>query len=83
MLGVDQVDDVLQCCDRLRVVEGEPVTGAEHPTGRADVVQGDALQVVGGVVAPLADPQRLEPGRIAAAPGGVHGQPRQQGAACR
>ena len=78
VLGVDQVDHVAQCGDRLRVVEGEPVAVAEHPAGRADVVQGDALQVVGGVVAPLAHPERIEPGGIAAPPGGVEGQPCQQ-----
>ena len=53
---------------RLRVVEGEPVADGEHATRRADVVQVDALQVVGGVVAPLPDALGVESGVAARFP---------------
>ena len=75
---VDQPHQVVERRDRPGVVEGEPVAVGEHAACRADVVQVDALKVVGGVVAPLPDALRVEAGFVGPASVGVDGQPGKQ-----
>ena len=75
---VDQTHEIVERSDRPRVVEGEPVAVGEHAARRTDVVQVDALKIVGGVVSPLPDASSVEPGFVGSAAVRVDGQPGQQ-----
>ena len=75
MVVVDQLDQVGESLDGTRVVEGEAVTGLIDPARRADVVEVDALRVVGGVVAPLPDPCRVETRCARGVSVGIDGEP--------
>ena len=76
---VDQAHQVVERRHGPRVVEGEPVAVGEHPPCRADVVQIDALKIVGGVVSPLPDASGVEAGFVGPASVGVDGQSGKQG----
>ena len=78
MIVIDQTHEIVERRDRPWVVEGEPVTVGEHAARRTDVVQVDALKIVGGVVSPLPDASSVEPGFVGSAAVRVDGQPGQQ-----
>ena len=78
IVGVDQVHHVLKCGDGLRIVEGEPVAVGEDPARRSDEVEIDALQIIGGVVAPLPDAAGVESVLRGCRAVDVHGESGQQ-----
>ena len=79
MVVVDQPHEVVERGDGSRVIEGEPVAVGELAPGGADVVQVDALEVIGGVVSPLPYPLRVEARFVGVVSVGVDRQPGQQG----
>ncbi len=78
MVAVDQVDEVAKGLPRFGIVEREGVAALEHPAGRSDVVEVDALRVVGGVVAPLPNPLEVEVRCVGPMSSGVDGDAGQQ-----
>src|SRR3954467_10800257 len=82
MVFVDQAHQIAESLRRFGIVERELVAALEYPARGADVVQVDALGVIGGVVSVLADPPELKICCVRTMPVDIDGEFCEQGSQC-